>query len=101
VLKVSLARLGYNGSAPAARVNVVFGTVRIDHVHQTPRFAVIQRGVHRVIANGTTQTISFPVAQTPIRVEINVDPSTLIPATSVDPRHLGIQVGFKFLRAKR
>jgi len=45
--------------------------------------------------------LSFPVAQTPVRVEINVAPQTLIPPTSVDPRSLGVQVGFKFAQAKR
>jgi hypothetical protein len=101
VLKVSLGRLAYNGSAPAASVTVVIGTVEIDPERQTPRFAVIQRGVHRIIPNGTSQTITFPVARTPVRVEINVADSTLIPPTSVDPRSLGVQVGFKFVQAKR
>src|SRR5262249_53241664 len=62
VLKVSIGRLAYNGSAPAAQVTVVFGTVRIDQQRQTPRFAVIEHGVHRVVPNGTSQTITFPVA---------------------------------------
>ena len=98
---VSLGRLGYNGSAPAGRVTVVVGTVRIDRQHETPRFAVIQRDVHRLVPNGTSVTLSFPVAQTPVRVEINVAPQTLIPPTSVDPRSLGVQVGFQFAQAKR
>jgi hypothetical protein len=101
VLTVSIGRLGYNGSAPPAAVDVVIGTVRIDQQHQTARFAVIQRGVHRVVPNGTSQTIRFAVAKTPIRIEINVAHNTLIPPTSVDPRNLGVQVGFQFVQAKK
>jgi len=101
VLRVSLGRGAYNGSAPAAAITVVVGTVRIDPRHQTPRLAGIQRAVHRVIANGSSETLSFPVAHTPVRVEISVADSTLIPPTSVDPRSLGVQVGFQFVRAKR
>ena len=79
----------------------MIGTVRIDQQHQTPRFAGIQRDVHRLVPNGTSVDLSFPVAQTPVRVEINVAPQTLIPPTSVDPRSLGVQVGFQFVPAKR
>jgi hypothetical protein len=100
VLKVSMGRLGYNGSAPAAAVTVVVGTVGIDQKAQTPRFAVVQRRVHRVVPNGSSQTLTFPVGRTPVRVEINVRHSTLIPPTSVDPRSLGVQVGFQFVRAR-
>jgi Dolichyl-phosphate-mannose-protein mannosyltransferase len=101
VLKVSIGRLAYNGSAPAAAVTVVIGTVGIDERRQTPRFAAVQRDVHRVVPNGTSQTLAFPVARTPVRVEIHVADSTLIPPTSVDPRSLGVQVGFQFVPAKR
>jgi hypothetical protein len=98
VLHVSLGRLAYNGSAAPAKVTVVVGTVRVDAAHQTPRLAAVRRDVHLIVPNGTTQTLAFPVARTPVRVEINVDPSTLIAPTSVDPRSLGVQVGFKFAR---
>jgi hypothetical protein len=101
VLKVSMGRLGYNGSAPAASVTVVIGTVRLDRQKQTAKFAVIERGVHRFVANGTTETLAFPVAQTPVRVEINVAHDTLIPPTSLDPRNLGVQVSFQFVQAKK
>jgi len=101
VLKVSLGRLAYNGSAPAAQVTVVAGGVRIDE-HQEPQLNNdIFRDVHRVVPNGTTQTLLIPVPTTPARVEINVAPATLIPPTSVDPRSLGVQVGLEFVPAKQ
>ena len=101
ILKVSLGRLAYNGSAPPAAVTVVVGTVRIDQRHQVPRLKHVEHDVSLTVPNGTTQTLTFPVAQTPVRVEINVAPTTLIPPTDLDPRNLGVQVGFTFLPAKR
>jgi len=101
VLKVSLGRLAYNGSAPAAGVTVVVGTVRVDHVKQAARIAHSTRDVSVTVPNGTSQTLTFPLATTPVRVEINVAPATLIPPTDLDPRHLGVQVGFSFVPASR
>ena len=100
VLKVSLGRLGYNGSAPPARAAIVVGTVRVDRAHGSAHLAGIDREVHKVVPNGTSQTIEFPVAQTPVRVEITVDPATLIPSTDMDARSLGVQVGFTFVPAR-
>jgi hypothetical protein len=101
ILKVSVGRLAYNGSAPAAAVTIVIGTVRIDPDHQTPLLADVQRKLHSLVRNGTTQTLTFPVARTPVRVEIRVADSTLIPPTSIDPRSLGVQVGFQFVQTER
>jgi hypothetical protein len=100
-LRVKLGRLAYNGSAPPAAVTVVVGSVRIDPARATPRFADIHQDVSRIVPNGTSQTVVFPVARTPVRVEITVAPATLIPPTDVDPRNLGVQVGFVFVPAKR
>jgi hypothetical protein len=101
VLKVGIGRLGYNGSAPPASVTVVVGTVRLDQQHQTALLGVIQRRVHRLVPNGTSQTLSFAVAKSPVRVEINVAHDTLIPPTNLDPRNLGVQVSFQFVQAKK
>ena len=85
-----LGRLAYNGSAPAAAVTVVVGTVRID---QQPR----RRASPPSSATSPPRPerhdvdLSFPVAQTPVRVEITVAPATLIPPTTstLEPRRPG------------
>jgi hypothetical protein len=98
VLRVSIGRLAYNGSAPGAAVRVEVGTVRVKS--QVPLLGTIERRVYKVIPNGTTQTLSFPVVKTPVRVEIRTTESTLIPPTpGGDQRTLGVQVGFQFVRS--
>ena len=52
-----------------------------------------------VIDNGQQVTLSFPVAQTPVRVEVYIAPT--FRASESDPRQLGAQVGFKFRPARR
>jgi hypothetical protein len=99
VLRVSLGRLGYNGSAPPAMVDVVVGPVTVHG--GSPHLLTVDKDVTKVVPNGTSKTVSFPVAETPVRVEVTVAPATLIPPTDVDPRRLGVQVGFTFIPAKR
>ena len=41
----------------------------------------------------------FPVAQTPVRVELTIATDTLIPPTDNEPRTLGVQVGLAFVPA--
>ena len=52
-----------------------------------------------LIENGKQVTMSFPVEQTPVRVEIYISP-TFHPSAS-DRRDLGAQVGFTFHPAKQ
>jgi hypothetical protein len=96
-LVITLGRLGYNGSAPPAHATVSVGTVRLDH-NDNPILGRVQQRGRRDVANGTSETIRVPVAQTPVRVEVSI-PDT-IPPTSADPRDLGAQVGFRFLPAQ-
>ncbi len=98
-LKVSLGRLGYNGSAPAAKVRILVGDVHYDAEHQAIDLGQIHRRVYVTVPNGSTRTLSFPVAQTPVRVELTIAKGTLIPPTENEPRTLGVQVGLAFVPA--
>jgi hypothetical protein len=100
VLEVSLGRLAYNGSAPAAQVRVLVGDVRYDAKHQSVDLGQVHHRKYVTVPNGSTQTLSFPVSQTPVRIELTVVKSTLIPPTANDPRSLGVQVGFTFVPAR-
>jgi hypothetical protein len=98
-LQVSIGREGYNGTAPPARVTIVSGDVGVKS--QTAVMGRVTGDVHRVVPNLSTQTVNIPVEKTPVRVELTTAPSTLIPPSASDNRHLGVQVGFKFVPARK
>jgi hypothetical protein len=96
-LEVSLSRTAYNGSAPGGEVTLLVGGVRIDSKNApevVPRYHVTT-----LIPNGTQKWVRLPVNETPVRVEIRIAASTLIPPTASDPRTLGAQVAFVFVPA--
>ena len=72
-LKVSLGRLAYNGSAPAARrcacSSATSATTPSTRRSTSPS---VHRASTVTVPNGSTQTLSFPVAQTPVRVELTI-----------------------------
>ncbi len=98
-LEITLSRTGYNGAAPPGRVKLIIGTVRINPATEFPVLGRVWRIVHTVIHNATQETLSIPVEQTPVRVEIRT--ANPIPPTASDARRLGAQVGFKFIPAAR
>ena len=55
-----------------------------------------------MIHNHTQKTLYFSVPSTPVRVEINIAPQSLIPpySSGSDPRALGAQVGVVFVPAR-
>jgi hypothetical protein len=96
-LQVTLGRRGYNGSAAAGHALLKVGTVKIvggqavlDHVFARKR---------TLVQNGSLQVIDFPVARTPVRVEIFIKKT--FKASPSDPRNLGAQVAFTFVPAKK
>ncbi len=97
-LVVTLGREGYNGSAPAAKVSVDVGSVRINK-NQTAQLQDVSHDIHLLVRNGSTQTLRIPV-ETPVRVEVLTDDATLIQPSATDSRTLAAQVGFSFKPAK-
>lgn len=97
-LVVTLGRPGYNGSAPAARVSVVVGSVRINK-NQAAQLTDVTHDIHLLVPNGSSRTLRIPVA-TPVRVEVTTADSTLIPPSASDNRTLGVQAGFSFKPTK-
>jgi hypothetical protein len=93
-LVVTLGRSGYNGSAPAARVRVVVGSVKIDK-DQAVQLSNVTHDIHLLVPNGSSRTLRIPV-ETPVRVEVSTAGSTLIPPSPADNRTLGVQAGFSF-----
>jgi hypothetical protein len=93
-LQVDLGRSGYNGTAPAGNALIEVGTVRIDKNHQ-PAFGRVITRRHALVRNFTAQTISIPVAHSPVRVLVRIHPTFV--ASRADGRHLGAQVGFRFI----
>jgi hypothetical protein len=94
-LQVSIGRVGYNGDAAPGHALLKVGTVKIvggqavlDHVFTRRR---------TLVRDGSLQVFDFPVARTPVRIEIFITPTF---RAAGDPRDLGAQVGFKFLPAK-
>jgi hypothetical protein len=100
-LEVTLSRTAYNGTTPAGQAQVDVGTVGITS-ENIPYIRHVLHQVHAVVHNHTQQTLSFSVPSTPVRVEINIAPASLIPpyASGSDPRSLGAQVGVTFVPAK-
>jgi hypothetical protein len=97
-LVVTLGREAYNGSAPAAKVRVRVGSVRIDS-NQAAELTDVTHDIHLLVRNGSTQTLRIPV-ETPVRVEVSTVDSTLIPPSAADSRSLAAQVGFSFEPSK-
>jgi hypothetical protein len=94
-LLVTLSRSAYGGTAPPAHTALTVGTVKLDR-NGNPELGRIERRLHPVIENGTQQIVRIPVTRTPVRVEVRVPASDMIPPTSSDPRSLGVRVGFQF-----
>jgi hypothetical protein len=98
-LEVTLSRTGYNGTLPAGRATLKIGTVGIAS-KGIPDIVHVERVVHTLARNGAQETLDFPIASTPVRVEVTI-PNTLPPYTVPgDARDLGAQIGFKFVPAK-
>jgi hypothetical protein len=98
-LQVSLSRTAYNGGTPPAQVTIVVGSVSIDSKN-APVIHPLAR-VKAVVPNQTEKTVSLAVVRTPVRVEVTIAPSTLIPPRPSDPRTLGVQVAFSFVPAAK
>jgi len=95
-LVLTLGRTGYGGTAPPAETTVNVATVKLDK-NGNPELGRLIRRLHVTVANGAQDTVRIPVAQTPVRLEINVPKRDMIPPTSTEPRDLGVQVGFNFV----
>jgi hypothetical protein len=96
-LQVTLGRLGYNGSAAAGHALLKVGTVKIVGGQAVLGHVFTER--RTLVRNGSSQVIDFPVARTPVRVEIFIKKT--FRASLSDPRNLGAQVGFTFVPAKK
>jgi hypothetical protein len=97
-VQVTLSRTGYKGPAPAGRATIQVGTVGIA-AKDTPALVHIEQTRYAVVHNGTANTLSIPVSQTPVRVQVVFAPSSLITPNlnPGDARTLGAQVGFRFV----
>jgi hypothetical protein len=98
-LKVTLSRTAYNGDAKPGHAKVQVSTVAIDPERGGPVQGKIYATRRVLVRNGQQQTLVFPVARTPVRVEIRINPT--FRSSVSDQRQLGAQVGFKFVPAKR
>ncbi len=96
-MEVGISRAGYGGPAPAAKVTVEVGAVKIGPDFE-PELGRTSAVLHRAVPSHESLVLPFRVTRSPVRVEIHVDDKTLLPA-SVDPRLLGVQVSFKFVPA--
>lgn len=52
-----------------------------------------------LVRNGLQETLKFPIARTPVRVEVFIEPT--FRASEGDPRNLGAQVAFEFIPAPK
>jgi hypothetical protein len=91
---VGVSRAGYGGTAPAAKVTIDVGTVKIGPGFE-PALRHTYTVLHPTVASLQSLQIPVTVAESPVRVEVHVAEDTLLPA-SVDPRGLGVQVSFQF-----
>jgi hypothetical protein len=91
-LEVTLSRTGYHGDAPAGHALLTVGTVKL--VNQQAKLGKILVRRRTVVENGSYQVVKIPVAQTPVRVVLEIHPT--IPR-SADPRDLGAEVAFRFV----
>jgi len=100
-LEVTLSRTAYNGTTPAGQARIDVGTVGITS-ENIPYIRQVLHQTHAVIHNHTQKTLYFSVPSTPVRVEINIAPQSLIPpySSGSDPRALGAQVGVVFVPAR-
>ena len=98
-LEVTLSRTAYNGDAEPGHAKVEVSTVGIDPERGGPVQGKIFATKRTLIRNGQQETLTFPVARTPVRVEIRIKPT--FRSSVSDARQLGAQVGFKFIPAKR
>jgi hypothetical protein len=96
MLDVSVGRQGYRGDAPPGHALLQVGTVKV--VNQQAQLAHVYVTRKFLVRNGEAQTFRIPIAQTPVRVELFVDPT--FHASASDPRDLGAQVAFSFRPAK-
>jgi len=97
-LEVTLSRTAFNGKAPAGRARIDVGTVGIT----SENIPYIRQVLHQrfaLIRNHAQTTLYFSVPATPVRVEVNIAPRSLIPpySSGSDPRALGAQVGVVFV----
>jgi hypothetical protein len=100
-LQVNLSRTGFNGTAPDAKVRLTSGTAIVVEGQTMLGRAVKVRYTTVTNGPGSNQVIDIPVKHTPVRVEIRVADSTLIPPRPSDPRRLGVMAGFKFIPAAK
>jgi hypothetical protein len=97
-LEVTLSRRAVTSGPPPGHATLDVGTVRIDPNGAGPALGKVYAVRHALVQNGKQETISIPVARTPVRVELRIHP--LFHANNTDPRALGAQVSFKFVPAK-
>jgi hypothetical protein len=93
-LEVTLSRTAYNGDAPPGKARVEVSTVGFDPKRGGPVQGKVFATKRTLVRNGQQETLRFEVAQTPVRVEINISPT--FRSSVSDPRQLGAQVGFEF-----
>ncbi|HWE81313.1 MAG TPA: hypothetical protein VG265_06670 [Gaiellaceae bacterium] len=92
-LEIVVGRTAYKGNAPPGKVTLEVGKVVLDSNHN-PQLGRIEKIVHTTIDNGVQKHIEIPVAQTPVRVEIDIP--NPIPPEGSESRSLGAQVEFFF-----
>jgi hypothetical protein len=99
-MEVTLSRTAYNGDAEPGRALVKVSTVGFDPKRGGPVQGKVFATRRGTVENGKQVTMRFPVAQTPVRVEVRfTNDSTFRPSAS-DQRDLAAQVGFAFKPAK-
>jgi hypothetical protein len=99
-LRITLSRTAFNGGpAQPGHVRVAVGSVIINRARQTPVLKHVFARRSTTIANGAQETLVVPVARTPVRVELRINPT--FHASTSDPRSLGAQVDFQFVPAKK
>jgi hypothetical protein len=94
-LEVTLSRTAFNGDVPPGRARVLVSTVVIDPKTSSPAQGKVLAEKRTLVRNGQQETLKFPVARSPVRVEIFISPT--FRASMSDPRDLGAQVGFAFV----
>jgi hypothetical protein len=92
-LEVVLGRTAYKGTAPPGKVTLKIGTVVLDS-NDNPQLGKVEKVIHTTIDNGVQKTLDIPIAQTPVRLELQIP--NPIPPEGDEIRALGAQVEFFF-----